>query len=271
MRLNIGFRLNRIFLSGILTIGAFSTYAETAEIQNTFDVAVVDVKAGERLFQRHCGTCHGRDAKGGHEAGGPDLTTGNFQHASTKIGLFNVIKQGVDGTAMIGLNTRESDQSVWQIVEYLNSLNVVLKKIDLPGQPIAGQQIFNGKGQCSECHMINGQGGRNGPDLSRIGERKQPDKLRLDLTNPNNEVNPRWWTMQATRLDGSVIEGLRLNEDTFTFRIIDKNERLWSFSKETIRSFKRIEDSTMPSVEQTLTVEEIDDLVAYLVSLRKEN
>jgi len=271
MHWNIGLKLNSTFLSGILTIGILATHAGATEIQNPFDVAVVDVKAGELLFQRHCGTCHGRDAKGGHEAGGPDLTTGNFQHASTKVGLFNIIREGVDGTAMIGLNTREPDQSVWQIVEYLNSLNIALKKIDLPGQPNAGQQIFNGKGKCFTCHMINGQGGRTGPDLSRIGERRQPDKLRLDLTNPNNEVGPRWWTMQATRLDGSVIEGLRLNEDTFTFRIIDKNENLWSFSKATIRSFQRIEDSTMPSVEQTLTVKEIDDLVAYLASLRKES
>ena len=68
-----------------------------------------------------------------------------------------------------------------------------------------------------------------------------------------------------------MIEGLRMNEDTFTIRIMDDNESLWSFSKGQIRSFERIETSTMPSAEPTLSASEVDDLVAYLFSLRKDS
>ena len=118
--------------------------------------------------------------------------------------------------------------------------------------------------------MVNGEGGRQGPDLSRVGERRDPDELATDLTDPHEDVAPRWWTVTVTRPDGSVVEGLRMNEDTFTVRVIDQDENLWSFAKRDI-SYERNQDSTMPSYAQTLTASERDDLVAYLFSLRKES
>ena len=76
--------------------------------------------------------------------------------------------------------------------------------------------------------------------------------------------------MKITREDGSVVEGLRMAEDTFAIRIMDEDENLWSFLKGQIRSSERIETSTMPSYQQTLTASEVDDLVAYLASLRRK-
>ena len=62
-----------------------------------------------------------------------------------------------------------------------------------------------------------------------------------------------------------------MNEDTFTLRIIDDDDNLWSFVKKDIRSYERIQDSTMPNYGSTLSASDIDDLVAYLFSLRKES
>ena len=108
------------------------------------------------------------------------------------------------------------------------------------------------------------------PDLTQVGDRREPDELVSDLTTPDEDVTPRWWTIRVTREDGSVVEGLRMNEDTFTFRLMDEDENLWSFSKGRVRSYERIETSTMPSVDGMLTASEVDDLVAYLFSLRRE-
>jgi hypothetical protein len=91
------------------------------------------------------------------------------------------------------------------------------------------------------------------------------------LTDPDEEVDPRWWTVRVTQQDGSVVEGLRMNEDTFGLRIIDDDANLWSFRKSDIESFQRERTSTMPGYAQTMTEIEIDHLVAYLFSLRKEN
>ena len=119
--------------------------------------------------------------------------------------------------------------------------------------------------------MVNGAGGRRGPDLSRVGERRAPDELRTDLLDPDREVDPRWWTVRATHRDGSTVEGLRLGEDTFTLRLIDEEERLWSLSKSDLSRSERDKTSIMPSAEDMLTSAEIDDLVAYLFSLRRES
>ena len=230
-----------------------------------------DRRMGETSFRVHCTLCHGYDAQGGGETNGPDLTTGRFRRTSTLAGLFDVIRNGVPGTAMLGINPDVSDRVVWQIITYLDSLTPNPADADLRGDADAGRALFTGKGNCAACHMVDGDGGRLGPDLSRVGERRDPDELRADLLDPSAEVEPRWWTMTVTRADGSVVEGLRMSEDTFTFRVIDADEQLWSFSKDEIRSFDRVRTSSMPGAGGTLTDAEVDDLVAYLFSLRKES
>ena len=240
----------------------------TPELTNPY-TSRIDVRMGQRLFRARCVSCHGSDATGGEEGSGPDLTLGWFRNASTDTGLYRVIRDGVDGTSMVGV-VDESEQSIWQLVTYLRSLNVAVELADLPGSPSAGQQLFAGK-DCGRCHIVSGRGGRLGPDLSTIGERRDPEELRSDLTDPSADVNPRWWTVRVTRRDGSVVEGLRMGEDTFWLRIMDAQENLRSFSKAGIRSHERIKESTMPIYDPALTPEEVDDLVAYLFSLRRES
>ena len=263
-------QMTRTALYGALMVGFWTATAEAQETENPFTTQV-DVRMGERHFQRQCGRCHGRDGTGNDETGAPDLTTGRFQHASAPAGLFTVIRQGLPGTAMIGISPGATDQTVWQVISYLDSLNADPGDVELSGTASAGHQLYGGKGNCSSCHMVNGEGGRLGPDLSRVGERRDPDELRTDLVDPNDDVAPRWWTIRVTQQNGSVVEGLRMNEDTFSLRIIDQHENLWSFSKGRIHSYERIEDSTMPGYGKTLTTSEVDDLVAYLFSLRKES
>jgi putative heme-binding domain-containing protein len=237
--------------------------------ENPFDTEV-DERIGGRVFLAECGRCHGQDAKGNDETGAPDLTRGRLRTATTDAGLFQVIRDGIPGTAMIGIGWAP-EPTIWQIVAYVNTLRIDPGDYDLPGSVDRGRQIFDGKGNCASCHMVQGAGGRRGPDLSTVANRRKPEELKTDLADPDDTVEPRWWTLKVTRADGSLVEGLRMNEDTFTLRIMDAGENLWHFSKKEIRSLERIETSTMPSVAGSLTASEMDDLVAYLFSLRKES
>lgn len=254
-------------LSGLL-ISTGSLVPARAQ-DNPYDT-VVDARMGRRVFYAECGRCHGRDAKGNEETGAPDLTTGSFANASTDAGLFDVIQNGIPGTTMIGIGWA-SEPTIWQVVAYLKTLNPNPADYDLPGNIERGRELFRGKGNCTSCHMVNGVGGRLGPDLSTVGNRRTPEELETDLTKPDESVEPRWWTLRVTRADGSVIEGLRMNEDTFSLRIMDADENLWHFAKSEIRTAERNESSTMPSAMETLNAEDVDDLVAYLFSLRKES
>ena len=269
----------RTLLLVTLVVGASATSPTAQEPENTDRetgaednpfMTRFDQRAGERIFQRQCSRCHGQDATGNDETGAPDITTGRFSNASSPAGVFDVIRNGVRGTAMLPVAPTTSDENIWQLVTYIDSLSTNPSDFNLAGNASSGRQVYAGKGDCASCHMISAEGNRLGPDLSRVGERLKPDELKAALVTPGTEVDPRWWTVTVTRADGSTVEGLRMGEDTFTLRLMDEDERLWSFSKSDIRSYERYEDTNMQSYEQTLTAGEIDDLVAYLFTLRKE-
>ena len=239
---------------------------DAGNLYNTY----YDIGLGERYFQRQCSRCHGQDAKGTDETGAPDLT-GRLANANTDVGIFGIIREGIAGTAMLPVSADTPDATVWQLVAYINSLRTDPASVELPGSAVAGQTLFNGPGNCLDCHMVNGSGGRQGPDLSRVGERRSPDELKTDINDPDLDVDPRWWTVRATKTDGTVLEGLRMGEDTFTMRLMDTDANLFSFAKNQIESYERVMKSTMPGYAQSLTETQVDDLVAYLFSLRKEN
>ena len=68
--------------------------------------------------------------------------------------------------------------------------------------------------------------------------------------------------------DGRVVNGRRLNEDTYTVQLIDDQERLVSIDKTEIREIETARTSPMPSATKIFNTEELSDVVAYLVSLR---
>ena len=270
MRWNLMFRWAVAILVGAAAAGTWTARPSAQEPHNEF-ATQVDIRLGERVFGQRCSRCHGQDAKGNDETGAPDLTTGRFTNASSPAGLFKVIREGISGTAMLPISPDTPDSAVWQLVSFLESRSADPMEVNLPGTASAGLQVYNGKGNCGSCHILDGKGGRQGPDLSHVGERRDPDELKAALIDPNAEVAARWWTVRVTRQDGSVIEGLRMGEDTFSVRVIDADANLWSFQKGDVRSVERTESSTMPSYAETLTASEVDDLVAYLFSLRRES
>ena len=265
LRKNLPLRAVGLLIAGLTGVlaGGLSAQAQA----NPF-TAVPDVRAGQLLFTRQCSICHGDDATGGEI--GPDLTTGDFQHASTDAGLFNLISEGIPNTAMMGINATRTDQSVWQIVAYLRSVSGG-ERVAVAGNASAGERLFRGRGDCSGCHVIEGEGGRQGPELSTIGDRRSPDELLSDLVDPHERVEPRWWTMRVTHLDGTRVEGLRMNEGTYSLRILDAEDNLWSFEKRDLRESERIETSSMPAYAGTLTEGELEDLVAYLYGLTRRD
>ena len=250
-----------------VTAGPWPAAVQAQPSENPF-TSRIDVRMGRQSYQAQCSACHGINATGNPEVGGPDLSTGQFQRAGGDAGLFRVIRDGIDGTAMIGLGADATEQSVWQIVTFLRSLAPA--DIDPGGSAAAGQALFAGKGDCARCHMVNGDGGRLGPDLSSVGDRRTPGELESDLLDPDARVLPRWWTITASGPGGETVEGLRMSEDTFTFRIMDADENLRAFSKYGDWSYERTQASTMPGYAATLTAQERTDLVAYLYSLRRE-
>ncbi|MDH3422009.1 MAG: c-type cytochrome, partial [Gemmatimonadota bacterium] len=180
---------------------------------------------------------------------------------------FVVVRDGIPNTEMRGIAANQSDQTVWQIVAYLRSLTGGVR-VDVPGNAAAGAQVY-ASANCSSCHMIDGVGGLDGPDLSTIGSRRSPEDLVSDLIDPDERVQPDWWGMRVTHRDGTRVEGRRMGEGTYSVRILDADGRMWSFEKRDLSERVRIETSSMPSYRSTLTRGDLEDLVAYLYGLTR--
>lgn len=227
--------------------------------------SAADVDAGGRIYRSHCAECHGLKGEGGR---GPDLTRGEYRHGSSDAALARTISRGIPGTQMPGIY--HDEYQVQQLVAFVRSLAGGGPRTNPPGNAANGSALFRGKGGCAACHAVAGEGGRSGPDLSYIGSMRTPAHLRSSVLEPDKDLSPAWWWVEAAGPAGSW-SGLRLNEDTYTIQILDAGDRLVSLEKAKLTRLdidKR--KSRMPSYQGKLSPSEIDDLVAYLYSLQRK-
>jgi putative heme-binding domain-containing protein len=220
-----------------------------------------DIRAGAAHFVVRCAGCHGQNGIGGRA---PTLTQGVFKHGSSDDELFQNILKGIPGTEMIG--SELDAEKIWQLVAYVRTLSAGKGAGQTDGDAVRGREIF-GANHCSNCHMVFGQGGRTGPDLSAVGGERSLGDLLSSLREPDLQVATDFWAVRLTLKDGKTIGGRRLNEDTFSVQVLDAGGRLVSVKKDTISDFQMSDSSPMPSFA-SLSEKDLTDIVAYLASLR---
>lgn len=230
------------------------------------------IAQGKAIFEGTCANCHGIDGSG---ANGP-----NIQEAGTNLGpegLYSTIYSGVFGSGMPSFATL-GDEKIWQVVDYVSSLGHGGSGVAL-GNPQNGKAIYEANG-CSNCHILNGHGGDVGPDLSKVGASRSAAFLHDVLIDPGANLPqtdsalqergayPSYTMYKVTEKDGKVIEGMRVDEDSFTLQLRDDKGQLRSIEK---LKAEKIEvepgKSFMPSYKDKLTETQLQDLVSYLSSL----
>ena len=222
-----------------------------------------DVARGRQYFLGHCAFCHGPAGEGGR---GVNLTTGEYRRGGSDRELFRTIQKGIDGTEMPGNGL--SQPELWKIVAYVRSLATQSAPEKASGDPAAGRAVYEGKGACAQCHWIDRRGGVLGPDLSEIGLRRSLRFLRESLTDPDKEIADDYRTVSVVTPEGDRIRGIELNQDEYTIELRDTKENLRSFRKTDVKEVRRETGSLMPSYRTALAPSEIENLVAYLSSLR---
>ncbi len=223
-----------------------------------------DLAHGKRLFEAMCARCHGIGGSGGE---GPPLTSPVLRSAPDDPTLLKIIQSGIPGTEMPG-TWRMTQGELERLGGYIRSLGQV-RSDALVGGADRGRAVYERNGTCGICHIINGEGGGLGPDLSDVGARRGAEHLREALVDPGANVPLNYVVVRIVTSDGREVRGLRLNEDPFTIQIKEESMRFHSFRKRDLKELeKELGASLMPSYENDLTPAEIDDLVAYLAGLR---
>src|SRR5437762_581567 len=80
-----------------------------------------------------------------------------------------------------------------------------------PGDPKRGKTLFFGKAGCSQCHMIDGEGGFMGSDLSRYGHDHSGNEIRSAIMDPNKNLDARLRTVLVTTTEGNTVTGIARN------------------------------------------------------------
>ncbi|MBI3683766.1 MAG: c-type cytochrome [Acidobacteria bacterium] len=237
--------------------------------------ALAAAESPEALFTSHCAGCHGPKGNGGK---GANLAVPRLMRASTDEALFNVIAYGIAGTEMPA--SRMTDEEAWVLVGYVRSLGRVAPQAG-PGDALRGEKLYR-RENCEMCHTIRGYGGPIGPDLTEIGARRSAAYLRTSLVDPEAAIPDNFvfyrriiflpdnfLQVRIVTQDGRRITGVRLNEDPFSIQIRDYSSQFHSFLKSELKELhKDWGKSPMSSYAKIYSREELDDVVAYLVSLR---
>ncbi len=221
-----------------------------------------DLAGGRKIFESQCALCHGQTGGGGR---GPSLQRPNLDHAPDDKALRKVISEGLE-PEMPGawqLNDREVDA----VAAYVRSCGAAPRE-KLPGDPTQGARVFDASG-CGGCHMVAGKGSGFGPELTQIGARRNAGYLRQTVLKPTDSLPEGFAYFSATDAAGRTVRGIRLNEDSFTIQLKDAGGHFQSFRKSELKDLRRLQHETpMPSYQGRLAGAELDDLVAYLASLR---
>ncbi len=249
-----------VHLAALAAASALALSAQHADV-NPFN-SRQDLEEGMRLYRTSCGVCHGMEGKTGR---GARLAVRNHRLGNTDAELFRVIANGVPGTEMPGLWMDED--AVWKILLFVRTLEVNAGEAcgASPGEAAKGREVFESF-SCAACHIVNGEGGRLGPDLTYIGVNYGRDQLRDSLLEPEKDIGVKYQAVRAVH-NGATIEGVLLNHNDYTVHLFDMRENIRSFSRDELDSFERLDKSLMPAYGQ-LNDGQMNDLLTYMCSLR---
>jgi cytochrome c oxidase cbb3-type subunit III len=232
-----------------------------------------DLQQGKATFQSVCSTCHGLDGGGGM---GP-----NIQGIPFSLGMeatTSVITNGMTG-GMPAFGGQLNALQIRRVVQYL----LTLKRQDtfkVTGDPRKGKAVYASSG-CAACHMIDGHGGDSAPDLSNIGGLRDAGYLHTTVLYPGTDLPQQHLFLETggklddlfvhlVTKDGHALDGTRVVEDSFRIVIEDAQGNFHSFDKSDLREWKEEPGkSLMPSYKGKLSDAQVNDLVAYLASLKE--
>lgn len=205
---------------------------------------------------------------------GPSLQ-GLLRHGRTTAAIVEIITSGIQGTDMPGFRGPLTDRSIRQTAAYVQSLSRAATKAGAgrstpltAGTATRGAAIYQSNG-CASCHVVEGQGGTLGPELTAIGSRRGGTYLREAIVKPAAAHPAGYLVVRAVTASGAEVRGIRVNEDVFWVHIRDAGGTVHTLQKSDLKSLDReLDASLMPSYATRIKDTELDDLVAYLSTLR---
>ena len=140
------------------------------------------------------------------------------------------------------------------------------------GQPDKGRAVFfrAGTNSCGSCHRVQGNGQWVGPDLSTIGVKYGKEELIRSILSPSAAIGYSFRSLVLALSDGRVVTGLPIEEtaDRLVLKTAEGQRVVVPVSS--IEERRTSDVSLMPEgLAQTMTDQELVDLLAYLTTLKQ--
>jgi cytochrome c oxidase cbb3-type subunit III len=238
-----------------LLAAAALTLSLPAQQKNESPIGAANVDAGKQLYQGSCSGCHGATGEGSQ---GPSLLSGRVNRLADRA-LFETIRNGLPGTTMPDFPLAEP--RIWELAAYVRSLSAPAVAVKTAGDAERGREFFLGAGKCAGCHMILGQGGVLGPDLSNVGADRTLHQLRESIAKPSARIAAGYSAAVAKMKSGRMIEGIAKNFNNYSVQILDRGGKLHLIRREELSSLDIKVNSLMPALSDPATVA---DLLAFL-------
>jgi cytochrome c oxidase cbb3-type subunit III len=230
-------------------------------------------RAAKQIFVSTCAGCHGLDGRGSERA--PSIAGNPKVQHMTDAQIFEIVSEGKPGTGMPAFHSlNESERHA--VVRYLRTLQGRSQgrsqAATLPGNPVEGKSIFFGKAGCADCHMVAGQGGFLGSELSSYARGKSSQQIRDTILNPGVDPDPRKKVAVVVTHEGTRLTGILRNEDNFSVQLQTSDGRFHFFQKSEVSRIEMGPQTLMPSdYRQKLSGRELDNVVSYLMNMAKSD
>lgn len=219
--------------------------------------------AGRQIFESNCAGCHGLDGRGGER--GPDISTRPQIVQLPDQDLRAVVQTGRPAAGMppfASLGTAQID-ALMAYIRFLQGESAA--NLEIPGDAAKGKALFFGKAHCAECHVVQGQGGFLGRDLSTYGVMSAKE-IRSNIENGGGSVRMRTVKMRNSQR----VTGIVRNEDNFSIQLQSPDGAFHLLSRSDIAEVEISPEPVMPAnYGKILSDAEFDDLVKFLVTVAK--
>ena len=247
----------------LLTIvaAATPTSSQTPNTRNSSKQIVSN--EGKKLFEGRCAVCHGLDGGGGEHA--PDIAHASSEKSRSDNELFRIIHDGLVPKGMPSFSSI-GDQKIRAVVGHLRVLQGKTTSRAASGDPVHGQELFQGKGRCADCHAMSGYGHFVSTDLTDFASTHDANEIRDAILNPRGAEGLGQTAATVTTMAGDRFSGRIRNESNSSIQIQNAEGRFYLFAKSSLRSIERSAGPVMPAnYQQELSTKEIEDLVSYIV------
>ncbi len=129
--------------------------------------------------------------------------------------------------------------------------------------------FFSPKSACSTCHAIGADGGRVGPDLTKVGTVRSGRDLLESILLPSSTIAQGYDNYQVATKDGRVFNGVIGRQTADAIVLKDSSGAEVRLGRGEIETLQRQATSLMPEgLERNLTATEFRDLLAFLQQLK---